>query len=174
MIAWARRLSDRPSCIPQGRPRGRKAFGIRYERALGEMLGSAWERGVWFEYLDHGGARKFCQVDFLGLLGHQPFVLEAKYTWVPEAWPKLRSIYLPVVTLALGRPATGAVVCRNLVPGRPPREVSCGDLEGARELALDGWHPVVHWLGPSVGLAPSSRRPGHGSARGLALADLGL
>lgn len=148
MILAAKRLAARPDCVPHGRARGLKAFGIRYEKAIERCLGEACRRGVWFEYQDSLASRKrYCQVDFLALAGGSLLVLEAKYTWVPEAWEKLLELYLPVAELALGKRPLGAVVCKNLGQGRPRRQVVCHQLEDVPPLAAQGMLPVVHWIG---------------------------
>ncbi len=146
-LKWARRLEGRPACIPQGRPRGAKALGIRYEKALGTVIGSRADRGVWFEFEDVHG-RGYCQVDFLlDGAGVMPVVLECKHTWTEDGHVELEKLYLPVVSMALGRAVTGLVVTKILVPGCRG-VVVCSALHEALR-AVGGWNSRVvwHWIG---------------------------
>lgn len=114
-LKWAKRLAAKPAGIPQGRARGQKAFGVRYEKALSRALGRYAQHGVWFEYEDLNGPG-VCQVDMMipGSNGVWA-VLEAKYTWTLRGHLELEQLYCPVVSAALG-PCKGIVVCRNLLP----------------------------------------------------------
>lgn len=158
-LKWARALPARPSCIPQGRPRGAKAQGLRYERALAAMLPAA-RHGQWFEFEDLGG-RGYCQVDLLldrpegGLL-----ILEAKYTWTFEGHQQIEGLYVPVVERAWGMRAKGVVVAKRLVPGVVGVAKVVGTLEEASAWASG--RVVLHWLGKGA-LTHGPKRPGMGA-----------
>jgi hypothetical protein len=148
-LKWAMELAGRPSCVPVGRPRGQKAWGIRYERAVAAELPAGSHMGVWFEFEDLHG-RGYCQVDGLvpaelGCLG----VLEIKYTWTQSAFAELRELYLPVVGFALGTRVRGIQVCKVLTP---QAGTVTGDLRSA--LAMTG---LVTWH--CLGLARAARGP---------------
>ncbi len=148
-LRWAKELPTRPACVPIGRPRGQKAWGIRYERSVGAELPDGSRMGIWFEFQDSNG-RGFCQVDGLvpmglGCVG----VLEIKYTWTQSAFDELRWLYLPVVAFALGVRVKGVQVCKVLTP---QAQWVSGDLKGALAGAgLATWH--------CLGLTPKARRP---------------
>ena len=118
-LKWAMRLEEKPVAIPNGRSRGRKALGIKYEKELGLAHESLREaHGVWFEFEDKNG-HGYCQVDFLieNLLARTAFVLEAKHTWTEDGHVELEKLYLPVVKLALDCDRVeGIVVCKKLLP----------------------------------------------------------
>ena len=136
-LLWARRC-ERPACVPIGRPRGAKAAGVRYERALARALGGT--PGQWFEFEDTFG-RGYCQVDLLLERGEALVVVEAKYTWTREAHSELAGLYLPVVAMALGRTPIGVVACKVLVPGMPYK--ASGNLGDC----IAGRAGVFHWIG---------------------------
>lgn len=148
-VAWARRLPGRPAGIPIGRPRGAKAAGLRYERALGAALGPGAAHGVWWEYAS-GGARRFCQTDFVILGAYEALILESKYTWRPDAWDQLE-LYKAVLARALGLRPLGVQVCKVLLPAAAS---VTGDLAEALALARAGGQPVLHWLGVGPLLRP--------------------
>jgi len=148
----ARRMESRPPGIPVGRPRGQKAFGIRYEKALAKWAGIPVEnRGVWFEFEDKNGPG-CCQVDFLVPFGAESIVLELKHTWTEDGHVELEKLYLPVVSLALGQPIRGVVVAKRLVPGMH------GVFGSLQEAAMSGVkRPVWHWIGGTAPF-PSHRK----------------
>src|ERR1700731_4570649 len=84
----------RPPCIPRSRPRGAKAQGLNFERALALSLGGAIH-GQWFSYEDSSGPH-FCQTDLL-VVGGRALIIECKLTWLPEAWAEVKGFYVPVV-----------------------------------------------------------------------------
>lgn len=145
----AEALSEKPSCIPQSRPRGAKAAGIRFEKAVFEAL-SGGIRGQWFSYEDENGPG-LCQPDIL-----YPFlpdffaVIEVKYTLVPGAHQKLSNLYLPVASRALQAPCAGVVVVKNLDP-RYRRGKIYTDLRAAAEAAFDRGYPtLLQWSGQAL------------------------
>lgn len=148
-LRWAR-LGDGPS-LPMRRPRGAKALGIRYERALARALPSAIH-GQWWEYEDLNG-HGWCQTDLILLVGSEIVVLEAKYSWVEKGHEQMEELYLPVVSMALGQTPLAIQVCKNLRYGA--RHVS-PDLASALALARRS-RSVLHWLG--VGPLLGEARP---------------
>lgn len=153
-LKWAR--SGTGPELPTRRPRGAKALGIRYERALARALPAA-QHGQWWEFEDSAG-HGWCQTDLIGEFGGQVVILEAKYSWVEKGHEQMEQLYAPVVEMATGRAPLMVQVCKNLRQG--VRHVS-GDLEAAIAKARSG-RSVLHWLGvgplfaqpQSVPLAP--------------------
>jgi hypothetical protein len=144
-LRWARRLEERPSCIPVGRPRGQKADGVRFERMLAQAFHPS-SHGVWWEYSDRNG-RGYCQTDFVFRSGETLVILECKLTWKPEAEFQLTRLYKPVVSEAMKTDRVSilsVVVCKNLIRGLDRRV--CGSLEESLEVR-DAGIPVWHVLG---------------------------
>lgn len=142
-LKWAREC-ERPKCIPKGRPRGRKAAGLRYERQLAKALPEA-KHGQWFEFEDVNG-RGYCQTDLLLHLGGWGIaILECKYTWTLEAQRQLDLLYRPVVERAFMLPVRCVVVCKVLVPEAPLAAPTLGEALASGR--------VWHWLGATSGHA---------------------
>jgi hypothetical protein len=141
-LKWAKPCG-RPAAIPIGRPKGRKAAGLRFEKAIGQQLLGA-RRGQWFEFEDRNG-HGWCQVDFLLPWAGRAVVIEAKYTWTEDGHRELEGLYLPVVEQAGFARPIGIVISRNLVPVRGRLAVR-STLGEAVEAAEDG-RVVLHWLG---------------------------
>jgi len=108
------RAIERPSNIPVSQPRGAKAAGLRYERALARMLPGA-THGQWWEFWDANG-RGVCQTDLFLTVGDAVVVVEVKYTWTLVGHGQLENLYLPVLRKATGREVIGLVACKKLVP----------------------------------------------------------
>jgi hypothetical protein len=138
----AARACERPACIPKGKPRGAKAAGLRYERALAKALPPGWLHGQWFEFWDANG-HGYCQPDFILVEPGRVLVLEAKYTWVLEAHAQLMQLYAPVLRAVFKRPVIGVVVCKRLVPGA---RAAYTTLEEAIRWPVVGG-AVLHWIG---------------------------
>lgn len=161
-LKWARELTRRPNCIPLGRPRGLKALGVRYEKALAKALPEA-DHGRWFEYEDEGG-HGYGQADFIlgcavaSSLTRQTILLEAKYTWTREGHDQMEWLYGPLVRATRrleARPGT-ILVCRALTAETRNlafRVVDC--LEEALALARPDRRVVLQWL-PSTPLRISA------------------
>lgn len=156
-LKWAREHAGRPEGIPVGRPRGAKRQGVKYERDLAKAIGSAAWHGKWFEFVDANG-HGWCQPDFLMRVGENIVILEAKYTWVPEARGQVLQLYKPVVEATYGLRAVGVTVCKNLVSGMANCRVT-GDLAEAIRWALTARGPEVVWqwlAGPAFGASAPS------------------
>lgn len=143
----ARQLPGKPACIPNGRPRGAKALGIRYERLVARHMPWAMH-GPWYAFRDAQG-ESFCQPDLVWHQGDLVVVVEVKHTWVEEAEAKLRLLYLPVVAKATGKRAVGLVICKYLVPGV---RAAYGDLQPCLVFAQQSLSriPTFHWLGKAI------------------------
>lgn len=144
-LEWVRALPGPPG-FAQGikRPRGAKAAGLRYERALAKALPEA-KHGQWLEFRDALGLG-WAQPDLLLVLPSLVVVLECKYSWVAEGHQQVER-YLPLVEKVWGLPARGMVVCKVLREGMPGGVKVTGELPGALGLALGGERVVLHWLG---------------------------
>ncbi len=140
-LKWAREAEKAPFGKPRGR--GAKRFGINYEKALAKALPQALN-GVWYEFCDSAGMG-FAQPDLITQLDETLIVLEAKYTWVPEAQTQINLLYKPILEMVHGQRVVGIVVCKALVPGI--RAPITGNFEEAIRLALGGASPVFQWLG---------------------------
>ena len=152
-LRWARPLAGWPSGIPHSRPRGAKALGLRYERALARALPSA-QHGRWWEYEDANG-HGLCQTDLIIDLGARVLVLESKLRWVAEGHAQVELLYRPVLERALAKPVFGGVVCKTLVPEARSAGVQVvGDLRSFAEVAEAGGRAVLHWPGTGYPLGP--------------------
>lgn len=143
-LEWARQLTAKPKAIPTGRPRGAKAAGVRYERALArELVPGGFQAGVWFEFRDRGGSG-WCQPDLILVGTRSVLVLEAKYTWTRVGHEQIEFLYRPVLERVFDLPVKGVVVCRVLIP--ETRECCViGDLASALAVPA-GTRSVLHWL----------------------------
>lgn len=163
-LKWASPC-ERPQGIPKSRPRGAKAAGLRYEKALAKALPAA-KHGQWFEFEDRNG-RGWCQTDLLLIRDHEVVILEAKYTWTQEGHFQVNGLYRPVVEIAFGKPAVGVVVCKVLTQ-QTPREGISGTMEGAVLAWRTYGHGIWHWLGMKPPrLRPSAASLGNGHLAGL-------
>lgn len=167
-LIFARELAGRPASIPLSRPRGIKAKGLRYEKVLAANLRHA-RHGVWFEFVD-GRGHGHCQPDLL--LDHEQslVVLEAKYTWVPEAHSQIEHLYVPVLCKAYSKTVFGIVVCKVLSRDMPSHLTVTGDLAQALACASTGKRTVLHWIGKSA-LWPLNRERGHSHRLSIAAID---
>jgi len=145
-LLWAAECQP-PAFAGKARPRGAKALGLQYERQLAAAFPHG-RAGQWFSFVDANGSG-YCQPDLLLVLPEGPLVMECKLTWVPEAHSQLTQLYLPVVSMALGKPARGLVVCKHLTPSAPEAEGNWQDALACGKI----WH----WLGPQQSKAPRRR-----------------
>ena len=149
-------ICSAPPNIPQARLKGKKAAGLRYERQLAKVLPSAIH-GQWFQFFDANGPG-FCQPDFCLVPSKQDntiIVLEAKYTWCPEAHDQLWDLYVPVVQKSFQMPTFGAVVCKNLRPGMNGCAIfnTFRDIAEASRSYQDRGRYVWYWLGQATSRA---------------------
>lgn len=142
-LRWAR------PCAPPGFPsnphlRGKKAAGLRYERALAEAIPRS-VRGQWFEFEDQNG-HGYCQPDVLLQHGAAQVIFEAKLSMTLTALVQLEHLYCPVVERAFGGRAVGIIVTRHL-RGIEDQFKVVASLEEAISVAKRGRRVVLHWLG---------------------------
>lgn len=146
MILSANRISKRDVPRPAN-PIARS--GLSYQRKFSQALddstppGYIVEREPWFEYRDSRSDKSLvCCPDLLAVDNEEGFaiVIEIKRTWVPDAIEKLRRVYCPVVSAALGLPTRPLVVCKTLLP-------SCPRPSPTISFALFSDDPLFHWLG---------------------------
>jgi len=136
-------LEARPRCIPNRRSRSVSAkAGERYERAVAKRTQGAY--GLWFCFEDSRGIG-FCQTDVVLTLDGEAIVIECKLTDVAEARSQL-ALYVPVVSLALKRPARGVVISRHLTRESDLERI-CASLGVALKHASADYFPTVHWIG---------------------------
>lgn len=154
-LSYAARC-PRPSSIPVGRPRGAKAAGIRYERALAKALPSGFEHGPWFTFRDINGSG-YCQPDFLLVLNNLAVILECKYSWTMAAWGQMELLYVPVLKLALQRPVIGIQLCKRLIPEASAGCKIVSNLGNGMIVANSGERVALHWLeNTPIALMPSA------------------
>ena len=137
---------------PRDLPRGTSPVarqGLSYERKFVRALESAStaatkiDHNPWFAYKTlRAPAPAFCCPDIITFSPEDEFitVFELKRTWTPEAAQKLQELYCPVVAKALGIPAVGVVVCKNLTPESPRPSATLS-------FALLTNPGLYHWIG---------------------------
>ena len=139
----------RPSCIPQGRAKGTKAVGLRYERAVGEAVRSKPYiiLGPWFEFRDANGWG-CCQPDFIIERPERGdfVVMECKLTENEAAYKQLNGLYLPVVAMAYLGATCGAIVTRHLTRNTRPDRIFDSFDEMLAAASPPGI-PIWHYLG---------------------------
>ena len=157
-LKWARAIA-RPSCIPKSRPKGIRAEGLRYEKALAKHIPFA-KHGPWFEFEDASG-RHFCQMDFVFGHGGESWVLEAKLSACESGFRQLHYLYLPVLEAVFDRPAHGIQVVKYLRRGVDG--TICHNLAAALEHGLTDartfwiWMPQQGTTGAAIPRATSRR-----------------
>lgn len=138
-------LCLRPKHIPKSRPRGAKAAGLRYEKALAAAIPRA-EHGQWVEFRDLNGPGH-CQMDLLLEGAKRIVVIECKLTNVEEGRKQLEELYFPVVRMIWpDKKPLGIVAARHLSKESDLTRVET-TLKGAIWRAeTDGVIPTLHWL----------------------------
>lgn len=107
------RLSCRPSFIPKPRPRGVKAAGYRFERAVGALLARYYpsvHSGAWFEYQDRA-SRRVCEIDHYVVFLHYVLLVECKLSETEAAWEQM-NLYAPILAKHYSRPVARVQACR--------------------------------------------------------------
>lgn len=93
--------------------------GLRFERKVQHGLRSVWrseyEEQPLFRFVDDSGNR-ICRPDGILDTPWGSLVVEVKHSHTADAWWQLEHYYLPVVGLALRRPARGLVVVKRVDP----------------------------------------------------------
>jgi hypothetical protein len=101
------------------------------------------EYNSWFAYVDSHGPGHCCPDAILTLPDGQIVVLEVKLSWVPEALPKLKGLYIPVLSHALGcdlQTLKPLVLVRSTKPAAPQSSFYL-----TKALLLP--EPLLLWLG---------------------------
>lgn len=140
------------SCEPRPTNPAQNIFarrGLAYQRKLGQALvalaskiGGQVELEPWFRFWDASGQHK-CSPDALFHFQDKTLIIEAKLTWVPEAWDQLLKLYMPVVMLHQSHLRIyPLIICKNLTPD---------SLCGVETLSEAFYHkngvPCLNWLG---------------------------
>lgn len=146
-LKWARLSPDGPFASGIKRPRGAKREGLRYEKQIANAFAGTAKHGQWITFEDKNGLG-WAQPDILFPKGNELFVLEAKYTWVPEAHTQIGQLYLPLLEAVFESSRIfGIVMVKALVPAAK-RHFICSTMERAMEIArMSGEAPVMQWLG---------------------------
>lgn len=130
--------------FPAPKPRlPAKVAGVRFERAVAKRTQGS--HGLWWRFIDDNG-EGFCQTDVVLSFDGGVVILECKLTEVREARRQLGGLYVPVVSLALGKPAKGIVVARHLTRESDLSNVRAS-IGAALEDASESFFPTVHWIG---------------------------
>ena len=135
----------RPAHIPVSRPKGSKAAGLRYEKALSAAIPRA-EHGQWFEFKDLNGPGH-CQMDLIIEGQKRIVVIECKLTDVDQGMRQLHELYFPVVEKVWpDKKPLGIVAARHLSKCPDVRRVET-TLKGAILRAeTEKIIPILHWM----------------------------
>lgn len=145
-LRWASPCA-KPDFASRSRPRGTKAQGLAYERALGRALSGRAVSGLWFAFADRHGAG-WCSPDLVLQTPWGVLILEAKLTDCADGYQQIRHLYRPVVEKATGQYTFGLVVVKRL--DRECYAPVCDNLEDAIRYNLrTGCMATLHWLGRS-------------------------
>lgn len=145
-LRWAR-LDDCGPGFGPSRPRGAKRAGVKYEKDLAHAFHGAAKHGQWIKFEDQNGIG-FAQPDILFPSGEELFVIESKYTWVPEACTQIAFLYKPLLECIYPTAKIwGIVTCKVLTQWGAKQQVVCSNLDDAMVLARTGKMPVLHWIG---------------------------
>lgn len=135
----------RPSHIPKSRPRGSKAAGLRYEKALAAAIPRAIH-GQWFRYLDLKGPGH-CQPDLLIVGQKRVIVLECKLSNVAEGRAQLEGLYLPIVSMVWpDKKALGLVATRHLTRAGDENLIVSTLRDAILRADAEGVIPTLHWM----------------------------
>jgi len=135
----------RPAHIPRSRPKGAKAAGLRYEKALSAAIPRA-EHGQWFEFQDMNGPGH-CQMDLIIVGSKRVVLIECKLTEVEQGQNQLRDLYFPIAEMVWpDKKPLGIVAARHLSK-TPDLTLVETTLKGAMERAeRQKIIPILHWM----------------------------
>lgn len=135
----------RPAHIPKSRPKGSKAAGLRYEKALSAAIPRA-EHGQWFEFKDLNGPGH-CQMDLVIEGAKRVVIIECKLTEIEQGRDQLEKLYFPIARVVWpDKKPLGIVAVRHLSKCSDVRDVET-TLKGAILRAeTRGEIPVLHWM----------------------------
>lgn len=145
-LKWAR-LDEIGPGFGVSRPRGAKRAGIKYEKDLADAFHGKAAHGKWIKFEDQNGIG-FAQPDILFPFNVELFIVESKYTWVPEASTQISLLYKPLLEyIYSSNKICGIVACKVITQFGATRQVVCSNMEQAINLSRNGQIPVLHWLG---------------------------
>lgn len=138
-------LCLRPAHIPKSRPRGAKAAGLRYEKALAAAIPRA-EHGQWVEFRDLNGPGH-CQMDLLIVGAKRVVIIECKLSNVDEGRTQLRDLYFPVAEMIWpDKPPLGIVAARHLTREHNEALVEVTLKDAILRAERDKIIPTLHWM----------------------------
>jgi len=125
-------------------------MGLRFEQNVARNLtahrppNTTITRNPWFEYLAGASTDlQYCCPDILVESETFPdflIVIEIKRTWTRLAQAKLRELYVPVISLATGRPVKPLVIVNLMTPEAPMPQPTIS-------FALSTSDPLIQFLG---------------------------
>lgn len=150
-------LSAQRATKPHAFPRPSKLIqreGLSYQRKVYLALKRNFnvEYGPWFKY-EKWGLPRYCQPDIILHESSRAIVIEIKLAATPLALEKLESLYVPVVSSALGVPAKPLVITRSLShwsPAGTPRGLSLDrglSFTASLTQTIDSLLPLYLWSG---------------------------
>ena len=135
----------RPAHIPKSRPKGAKAAGLRYEKALAAAIPRA-EHGQWFEFWDMNGPGH-CQTDLLLVGNKRVLVIECKLTEVQVGRSQLTDLYFPIVRRVWpDKEPLGIVAARHLSKENQLDVVETSLKAAILRAEQDKVIPTLHWI----------------------------
>lgn len=163
-LKWAELAQQGPPGLGVKRPRGAKREGLRYEAAIASAFGPLAKHGQWIKFEDQNGLG-WAQPDILFPHLGELYILEAKYTWVPEAHTQIELLYKPLLECIFSRRAFGIVICKVLTIVAKRHEI-VNTIDRAMAVAPASV-PVLHWIGSGPLFASPTGRPLSPSAIGV-------
>lgn len=134
-----------PAHIPKSRPKGVRAAGLRYEKALAAAIPQAI-RGQWFEFRDLNGPGH-CQTDLLIVGKKRVVVIESKLTEVDQGRDQIKNLYFPVVQMVWpDKKPLGIVAVRHLSKEQRLDLVETSLKSAIERAEICGEIPSLHWL----------------------------
>lgn len=138
-------LCLRPKHIPKSRPRGAKAAGLRYEKALAAAIPRA-EHGQWAEFTDMNGPGH-CQFDLLIEGAKRVVIIECKLTDVEQGRRQLEQLYFPVVQMIWpDKKPLGIVAARHLSKEPCLDRVRTSLKDAIKAAEFEKFIPTLHWM----------------------------
>lgn len=135
----------RPAHIPKSRPKGAKAAGLRYEKALAAAIPRA-DHGQWFEFRDLNGPGH-CQMDLVIEGQKRIVIIECKLTDIEQGMAQLRHLYFPIAEMIWpDKKPLGIVAARHLSKcpdtGLVESTLKAAILRAETQKVI----PVLHWM----------------------------
>lgn len=138
-------LCLRPKHIPKSRPRGTKALGLRYEKALAAAIPRA-EHGQWVEFEDINGPGH-CQMDLVIEGAKRVVIIECKLTDVEGGRAQLEQLYFPVAKMIWpDKKPLGIVAARHLSKELCLERVRTSLKDAIKAAEFEQFIPTLHWI----------------------------